>query len=177
MAELVALQLPIPWSSLGFPPIPQLGSMVLLDGDDPAWGWEGAAPALGIAAVSPVPGDVVTGWTVDHVVLLTPDLGETKVAMADVGAEPRLTMEVKGRSTAFFRVGTVLEVIASPVRDTVIYGVALAAEEPLETVALRWRSSGFDVTVPEPAIQPGRRIMSVRGLNAGLAVMSTDRAV
>jgi hypothetical protein len=71
----------------------------------------------------------------------------------------------------------VLEVIESPVRAPSIFGVALATEEPLEVIVLRWRSSGFAVDDPRSAIQPGRRIVTVRGLDAGLAVMTPDRAV
>jgi hypothetical protein len=57
-----------------------------------------------------------------------------------------------------------------------LYGVALVTTEPLETVILNWRSRGLDVTDPTPAIQPGRRIFTVRGTAAGLAVMSPDGA-
>jgi hypothetical protein len=73
-------------------------------------------------------------------------------------------------------VGPLLEVIESPVRAPAVYGVALVTDEPLEVVALRWRSMGREVTDPKPAIQPGRRIMTVQSVEAGLAVMSPDRA-
>ena len=36
--------------------------------------------------------------------------------------------------------------------------------------------AGLDVTDPRPAIQPGRRIFTVKGTAAGLAVMSSDAA-
>ena len=85
-------------------------------------------------------------------------------------------MAVRGRPAAFFRVGPILEVIESPVRRAALYGVVLTTEEPLESVVLRWRSMGRDVTDPKPAIQPGRRIFTVRATAAGLAVMSPDRA-
>jgi hypothetical protein len=86
-------------------------------------------------------------------------------------------MQVGGRPAAFFRVGPILEVIESPVRQPAIYGVALTSEESLETVALRWRSLGRDVGDPHRAVQPGRRIMTVRATEVGFAVMSPDRAV
>lgn len=175
--SLVTLQLPIPWDSLGFPPVPALGSTTLLDGDEPAWGWSDGAPAFAIPHVDPgVAGEPVPGWGVDHVVLLVPDLDAAKAAMEEIGRPARLSMEVRGRPAAFFRVGPVLEVIESPVRAAAIYGVALVTEEPLEVLTLRWRSLGFDLSDPRPAIQPGRRIVTVRGLKAGLAVMSPDRA-
>jgi hypothetical protein len=86
-------------------------------------------------------------------------------------------MQVGGRPAAFFRVGTLLELIESPARAPVIYGVALTTADSLEAVALRWRSLGHDVGDPKPAVQPGRRIMTVRAIEIGLAVMSSDRAV
>jgi hypothetical protein len=107
---------------------------------------------------------------------MVPDVEEAVITMAEIGLDPRLRMDVKGRPTAFFRVGPVLEVIESPVRGPSLYGVALVAEEPLEVVALRWRSLGREVTDPRDALQPGRRIFTVRATEAGLAVMSPDAA-
>ncbi len=127
-------------------------------------------------APSPTSGTIAPGWDLDHVVLLVGDLDEVVVALAEVGRAPRLRMEVMGRPTAFFRVGTLLEVIQSPVRSPALSGVALVTKEPLEVVALRWRATGLEVTDPRPAIQPGRRIFTVGALEAGLAVMSPDRA-
>lgn len=108
--------------------------------------------------------------------LLVPDLGELNQAMAAIGSEPRLTIEVDGRPTSFHRVDTLLEVIESPVRAPALYGVALVTEEPLKAVALSWRSMGIDVGDTRPAIQPGRRIFAVRAVEAGLALMSPDRS-
>lgn len=173
---LVTLQLPIPWDSLDLPPVPVLGSTTLLDGDEPAWGWSGRPPGFGIPTADAAVGEPVPGWEVDHVVLLVPELGAAKAAMEAIGRPARLSMEVRGRPAAFFRVGPVLEVIESPVRAPALYGVALATDEPLEVLTLRWRALGFDLSEPRPAIQPGRRIVTVRGLKAGLAVMSPDRA-
>jgi hypothetical protein len=118
----------------------------------------------------------MTGWDLDHVVLMVPDLEQAVAKLGDIGVSPRLRMQVRGRPAAFFRVGPLLEVIESPVRAPALYGVALVTEEPLEVVALRWRSRGRDVSDPRPAIQPGRRIISVRDTEAGLAVMSPDVA-
>jgi hypothetical protein len=116
------------------------------------------------------------GWDLDHVVLLVPAIEDAVRELADAAGSPRLRIEVKGRPTAFFRVGPLLEVIQSPVRAPALYGIALVTTEPLEVVTLRWRSRGLDVTDPRPAIQPGRRIFTVKGTAAGLAVMSPDGA-
>jgi hypothetical protein len=174
-AKLVTLSLPLPWTAFGLPAAIATSVTTLTTGDV-GWRWEPDAPALPVVTCPPADGTAAPGWDVDHVVLLTPGLEETIRAFDDIGLSPRLRLEVKGRPTAFFRVGPVLEVIESPVRAAALYGVALVTQEPLESVVLRWRSSGLDVTDPRPAMQPGRRIFTVRAVEAGLAVMSPDRA-
>lgn len=176
MPTLSTVQMPISWPELGFPPQLQAGHTCLVEGTEPGWAWEGEAPELGIATCPPATGVPAPGWATDHVVVLAPSLDEAATRLAAVGLRPRLRMPVRGRPTAFFRVGPVLEVIESPVRAPAIYGIALVTNESLESVALRWRSRGHEVTDPHPAIQPGRRIMAVKGLQAGLAVMSSDRS-
>jgi hypothetical protein len=174
-STLVGIRLPISWERCGLPNPLATRSTVLTTGD-PGWRWSGSPPALDVAGADPISGTIAPGWDLDHVVLLVADLDQVVVALAEVGRAPRLRMDVKGRPTAFFRVGTLLEVIQSPVRSPALYGVALVTEEPLEVVALRWRATGLQVTDPRPAIQPGRRIFTVGALEAGLAVMSPDRA-
>ena len=174
-SSLVGIRLPIPWEMCGLPNPLATRSTVLTTGD-PGWRWSGPPPALGVAGSDQVSGTAATGWDLDHVVVLVAELDEAVAALVEIGRPPRLRMEVKGRPTAFFRVGTLLEVIQSPVRSAALYGVALVTEEPLEVVALRWRALGLEVTDPRPAIQPGRRIFTVGALEAGLAVMSPDRA-
>ncbi len=142
---------------------------------EPAWAWSGRAPSLGIPECEPESGGGLEGWGLDHVVLLVPDLDEAMGAFGEIGVVPRLKAAVRGRPIAHLRVGPVLEVIESPVRSPAVYGVALVTDEPLEVLALRWRSLGRDVADPQPARQPGRRILTVRALEAGLAVMSPDR--
>ena len=175
-ALLRAVRIPVPWDEFDLPNPLMTRSTVLLTGGI-AWAWEPEAPDFGIDACDPVAGAAAEGWDLDHVVLLVSDLDDAVATMQGIGAEPRLQLAVRGRPTAFFRVGPLLEVIESPVRAPALFGVALVTEEPLETVALRWRSLGRDVTDPRPALQPGRRIMTVRATEAGLAVMSPDRAV
>ena len=176
MPTLTTVRLPIAWPEFGFPHRLQAGPTCLVGSGDPAWAWEGAAAPLGIASCPPATGTTVDGWTTDHVVVLTPSVEEAITRLGTIGLAPRLRMPVQGRPTAFFRVGPVLEVIEAPVRASAIFGVALVTHESLEAVALRWRSLGHEVTDPRPAIQPARRILTVRGLQAGLAVMSPDRA-
>ncbi|MBT8212937.1 MAG: hypothetical protein KJN71_07310 [Acidimicrobiia bacterium] len=175
MSRLAALSLPIDWESFGFPAAPLLDGVALTNGPV-GWAWEPVAPDLPVALIDPPEATTVDGWAVDHVVVLIESVDDTVDVMASIGLAPRLRMEVQGRPAVFFRAGPVVEAITSPVRQTSLYGVALVAEESLETLALRWRSVGHDVSDPRPAIQPGRRILTVRGVEAGLAVMSPDRS-
>ncbi|NND03857.1 MAG: hypothetical protein HKN91_13830 [Acidimicrobiia bacterium] len=176
MATLATLQMPLPWDEFDLPSPLQTRSTTLVEGP-PAWAWIDGTPELPIESCEPAAGEAAEGWELDHVVLLVPHLEDAVVAMEAIGEQPRLRMPVNGRPAAFFRVGPVLEVIESPVRQTALYGLVLTADEPLETIVLRWRSMGRDVTDPKPAIQPGRRIFTVRATEAGFAVMSPDQQV
>ena len=80
------------------------------------------------------------------------------------------------RKAAFFRVGPVLEVIEAPVRQASLYGIAVTADESLESLSLSWKAKGLQLGEIKPAIQPGRRIMTLHDVDAGFAVMSPDRA-
>ncbi|MDJ0924605.1 MAG: hypothetical protein QNJ77_08590 [Acidimicrobiia bacterium] len=176
MATLTTVQLPIPWIEFGFPERLQTRTTCLVDGS-PAWSWDPEAPAFGIAATDRHTGTEMEGWDLDHAVVLVPDMAAAISAAEPALGSPRLRTEVQGRATSFYRVGPLLEVIESPVRSPALYGLALVTTEPLETVVLNWRSRGLDVTDPRPAIQPGRRIFTVRGTAAGLAIMSPDRSI
>ena len=173
---LTGLRLPIPWDEFDLPN-PLATRTTVLSVGPVAWSWSVEPPAFGIPVAPTVVGaQPAPGWDLDHVVLLVPELDEATATLAEAGLSPRLRIDVRGRPTAFFRVGPLLEVIQSPVRGPALYGAALVTEESLEVVALRWRSMGRDVTDPRPAMQPGRRILTVKSLEAGLAVMSPDGA-
>jgi hypothetical protein len=173
---ITALRLPLPWDEFDLPNPLTTRSTVLLTGD-PAWRWSRDLPEFPIPTCEGEEGTAADGWDLDHIVLLVPDVEDAVATLAAIDVAPRLRIDVRGRPTAFFRVGPLLEVIQSPVREPVLYGLALVTEEPLETVVLRWRSLGREVTDPKPAIQPGRRIFTVRATEAGFAVMSPDKAV
>lgn len=175
MPTLTHLRLPLPWDEFDLPNPLATRTTVLSTGPI-GWAWSPTAPDFGIETVGHTQGTTAEGWDLDHVVLLVPDVENAIAVLGAAGLSPRLRLDVRGRPTAFFRVGPLLEVIQSPVRAPSIYGVALVTEEPLEVVALRWRSMGREVTDPKPAIQPGRRILTVRAVEAGFAVMSPDRA-
>lgn len=175
MTILTTVQLPIPWDTFGLPTPLQTGPTCLVDGP-PSWAWKPSGPDLGIPVVESCSGETADGWDLDHVVLLVPDIEATIDDLHKTVGSPRLRVKVEGRPTAFFRVGPLLEVVQSPVRNPALYGVALVTTQPLEVVTLQWRSRGLDVTDPRPAMQPGRRIFTVKGTEAGLAIMSPDGA-
>ena len=119
----------------------------------------------------------VEGFEVDHVVLMVPDLNRAITTLGRIYLSPRLRMTIPGdRKAAFFRVGPGLEVIEAPVRQTSLYGIAVSAEESLESLSLSWKARGLQVGEIKQAIQPGRRIMTLHDVDAGFAVMSPDRA-
>ncbi len=170
MIRLAGVRFPIDWARFGFPSPWRAGGTVVAEGRV-AWAWDGESPGFGIGEFHPGDAGSVEGWDVDHVVLLVPDLEEVITALREAGADLRLRMEVRGRPTAFFRVGTVLEVIQTRVTVPGLYGVALATHEPLDDLRQRWAAAGHDVSDVRPAIQPGRTIFTVRNLESGLVVM------
>ena len=176
MTAIIGLELPIDWTIFGWPERPSLGGITLTTGD-PRWTWEPSAPAFEIHTMPPHTGVEVDDITIDHVVLLVPDLASATETLARGDLTPRLRMAVGGRPAAFFRAGPVLEVIESPVRSAAIYGLAVTTSEPLDNLALNWRSRGLNVGGTKDAIQPGRRIFTVHDLDAGFAVMSEDTDV
>ncbi|MCW2784917.1 MAG: glyoxalase [Marmoricola sp.] len=115
----------------------------------------------------------VTG--IDHLVLLSPGLDRTVAALAVLGLEPRRERagELGGRAIRqiFFRFDEViLEVVGSP--DTTaegpstLWGVTYVVED-LDATA----SYFGDLTGPvKDAVQPGRRITTLRNRDLGISV-------
>ncbi|HEX6419199.1 MAG TPA: VOC family protein [Acidimicrobiales bacterium] len=119
---------------------------------------------------------------IDHVVLVTPDLDRTTAALADLGLEPRRTREAgRGRLQRFFRLREViLEVVgpASPAGDgpAALWGLAFTVADIDATAA----HLGDRVGDPRPAVQPGRRIATLRAgpaVSVPVAFMSPDPRV
>jgi hypothetical protein len=105
---------------------------------------------------------------VDHVVVATPDLERTLAALADVGPLHQ----------AFFRMGEViLEVVGPPQpagdEPARFWGLVVVVAD-LDACAVRL---GADLGAPRDAVQPGRRIATVRstsGVSVPLALMTPD---
>jgi hypothetical protein len=136
-------------------------------------------------AAGPHPNGVVQ---VDHVVMLTPDLDRAVADLEEQGFDLRRTRDgpTPGGSTrqAFFRAGEpILEVVLAPEGSSVardpdgparLWGMAFGVDD-LERTA---RSLGDLLGTPRDAVQPGRRIATLRaeaGLGPAIAFMSPGR--
>jgi hypothetical protein len=112
---------------------------------------------------------------IDHVVVLSPDLGRTTASLAAIGVDPRRERdgELGGRPIRqiFFRLGEVIvEVIGSP--DT-------AGEGPSSLWGMTYVVTDIDATAVffgdrtapvKDAVQPGRRISTLRHQELGMSV-------
>ncbi len=128
---------------------------------------------------------------IDHVVALSPDLDRSVAALQAAGLDLRRVREqptpAGAPRQAFFRLGhEILEVIQEPAevvaqgggadRPARFWGLALLVEDLDATVATLGEHAGE----ARAAVQPGRRIASVRrsaGLAVALALMSADERV
>ncbi|MDZ4264729.1 MAG: glyoxalase [Mycobacterium sp.] len=151
------------WSLRG---LPSDGSAHDLDG----------IPTTGSDGIAGTPATHANGVTaIDHVVLLSPDLGRTVESLAAVGLEPRRERdgELGGRPIRqiFFRFGEVIvEVVGSP--DTAgsgpstLWGITYIVADIDATAAFLG-----DRTAPvKDAVQPGRRITTLRHHEFGMSV-------
>jgi hypothetical protein len=134
------------------------------------------------AAAPKHPNGVVS---IDHVVVITPNLDRTTAALRGGGLDLRRTREgpTPGGSTrqSFFRMGElILEVVAAPEGTRIasdpagparLWGISFLVEE-LEATAT---ALGGLLGTPRDAVQPGRRIATLRreaGLGPAIAFMS-----
>ncbi|HEX6584585.1 MAG TPA: VOC family protein [Thermoleophilaceae bacterium] len=123
--------------------------------------------------------------TIDHVVLMSPDLDRTVDELRSQGLDLRRIREgeTPGGSTrqAFFRLGEpILEVVEAPEGT----GVARDPDGPARLWGLAFRVDDMDATAsalggllgtPRDAVQPGRQIATLRpeaGLGPAIAFMT-----
>lgn len=115
----------------------------------------------------------VTG--IDHVVLMSPHLQRTQAALAAVGLDPRRTRDAALGGApvrqVFYRVGEViLEVVGAP--DTsgdgpsTLWGITYTVVDIDATAAF----FGKHTAPVKDAVQPGRRITTVRNRELGMSV-------
>ena len=151
------------WSLRG---LPSDGSFDDVDG----------VPTTRSDAIAAAPATHPNGVTaIDHVVLLSPDLGRTVESLALVGMQPRRERdgELGGRQIRqiFFRFGEVIvEVVGSPATtgegSSTLWGITYVVAD-IDATA----SFFGDRTAPvKNAVQPGRRITTLRHHDLGLSV-------
>jgi hypothetical protein len=121
----------------------------------------------------------------DHVVVISPDLDRTVAVLEAAGLDLRRIREeptpAGAPRQAFFRLGaTILEVVQEPAeareraggdRPAFFWGLAFVAPDLDATVA----GLGDRVSEARPAVQPGRRIATLRrsaGLSVPVALMT-----
>jgi Glyoxalase/Bleomycin resistance protein/Dioxygenase superfamily len=129
-------------------------------------------------AVTAAPAEHANGVTaIDHIVLLSPDLHRTVASLAAVGVEPRRERDdqLGGRPIRqiFFRLGEVIiEVVGPPETasegPSTLWGVTYVVADIDATAAYFG-----DRTAPvKEAVQPGRRIATLRHHELGMSVRS-----
>jgi hypothetical protein len=152
------------WSLRGLPD----GSADELDG----------IPTTRSSAVVSMPALHPNGVTdIDHIVLFSPDLGRTVEALAAIGVQPRRERDAKlgGRPIRqiFVRFGDVIiEVVGSP--DAASEGPSTLWGITYEVANIDATAAYFgDRTAPvKDAVQPGRRITTLRHDELGMSVRS-----
>lgn len=140
-----------------------------------------AAPASG----KPHPNGTLS---IDHLVVISPDLDRTSVALQAAGFDLRRVREGEtpggSRRQAFFRMGElILEVVEAPDGTKIaadpsgparLWGISFLVED-LDAPAA---ALGDDLGEPRDAVQPGRRIATVAskaGLGPAIAFMTPGR--
>ncbi|OBJ99203.1 glyoxalase [Mycolicibacterium conceptionense] len=122
------------------------------------------------------PGTHPNGATaIDHVVLLSPDLRRTVSSLGAIGVQPRRERdaELGGRPMRqiFFRLGElILEVVGSPETasdgPSKLWGITYVVDDIDATAAF----FGNHTAPIKDAVQPGRRITTVRNRDFGMSV-------
>ena len=135
--------------------------------------------ATGVAApAGPEPSAHPNGaLALDHVVVLTPDFERTAGALEQAGLPLRRIRDAGGFRQGFRRLGPAIlelvEAVGAPAGPARFWGL-VAIVEDLDGLAARL---GDRVGAVKPAVQPGRRIATVRtsaGLGPALAFMSPE---
>ena len=186
---------PSPWGLAGLSPQGSpVGSLALTTNATLVWPSEHLPPGTleialhgvpqgaeldGIACAEflPIPDDLEPSDSqIDHVVLMTNNLDRTCQAVAEVtGCPLKRVREVGEIRQGFHRVGeggVILEVVErADVSRTSLWGLVIATQSFEDLV----QSAGDLVSEPKDAVQPGRRISTVKaaaGLGIPVALMT-----
>lgn len=111
----------------------------------------------------------------DHIVIATSDLDRTTAGFADLGVEARRDRDTTAGDAPlrqrFFRMGTIIELIGPPEPDGTdtparFWGLAVVTDD-IDATA---RALGDALSSPKDAVQPGRRIATLRTRELGISV-------
>lgn len=190
LAELTVADDPVAWRAAGFT-VDDAGQCVIghvrlwLTPDDGAggvtgWALDGlddVAPIDGVPTTAPTH-DVPEPWThangsmqLDHVVVSSPDSVRTTAALEAVGLPARRTRDIgRGMQQVFFRAGEVIIELVGPVEakgdgPAGFYGLAINVDDLDATK----QALGDLLTDPKDAVQPGRRIATLKTRDLGIA--------
>ncbi|MFZ1160731.1 glyoxalase [Mycobacterium sp.] len=135
-------------------------------------------PTTSSEAVLAMPAEHANGViAIDHIVLFSPDLGRTVEALAAIGVKPRRERDgdLGGRPIrqVFVRFGNVIiEVVGSPEitseGPSTLWGITYVVADIDATAAF----FADRVTPVKDAVQPGRRITTLRHRDLGMSVRS-----
>jgi hypothetical protein len=133
-------------------------------------------PTSASSAAAVAPGKHANGVTaIDHVVLMSPNLERTVAALAALGVEPRRRRDADlgGRPIRqiFFRLGEVIvEAVGAPEATgdgpSTLWGVTYVVADIEATAAF----FGDRTSPVKDAVQPGRRITTLRHRDFGMSV-------
>ncbi|HEX4905091.1 MAG TPA: hypothetical protein VFU93_06550 [Acidimicrobiales bacterium] len=158
-------------------------SIRFIDGSDGITAWGFAALDDPVTAIDGVPtasieAQTMERWThpngstqLDHVVVSSPDSSRTTAALEAVGLPAKRTRDIgKGMQQVFFRAGEVIIELVGPVEPkgdgpAGFYGLAINVEDLDATKA----SLGERLTDPKDAVQPGRRIATLKTRDLGIS--------
>lgn len=158
-------------------------SIRFVDGSDGITAWGFAALDDPVTAIDGVPTSSIDAqtmelWThpngstqLDHVVVSSPDSARTTAALEAVGLPAKRTRDIgKGMQQVFFRAGEVIIELVGPVEPkgdapAGFYGLAINVEDLDATKA----SLGERLTDPKDAVQPGRRIATLKTRDLGIS--------
>jgi hypothetical protein len=188
LAELTVADDPDAWLDAGFTVRDgrcKIGgvSIRFVDGSDGITAWGLAALDDPVTAIDGIPTSSIEAqtmelWThpngstqLDHVVVSSPDSARTTSALEAIGLPAKRTRDTgKGMQQVFFRAGEVIIELVGPVEPkgdgpAGFYGLAINVEDLDATKA----SLGERLTDPKDAVQPGRRIATLKTRDLGIS--------
>jgi hypothetical protein len=194
--ELLVADDPAVWRSVGFDideGVCQIGSTTIRFVDDDIASGGGASGIVGWSFVgvdaqhidgircAPTDGAIGLACThpntsvlIDHVVVMTPNLARTNEALSSVGLDLRRVRDVPGteplRQQAFYRSGEVVIEVVGTAEPTGTHPASLwGLVTVVSDIDAAAAHLGDRLATPKDAVQPGRRIATVRR-EAGLSV-------